>query len=591
MSFNRIATLSSRMLNEHIADLIIHITAAERELWNDKSYITSGDYKLTAPALTADAVAALEGHKHGVADITDFEATINAKLAAVLAWKGVVDSVDALPGEGNKQGDVYGIGTDEYVWNGTTWEKLGSNQDFSIFALKTQVAEDIAAAIAQEVLDRDAAIKVVTDAQAIKDGAQDEAIGKVAEDLATEIQNRTDAVAGINGSTVKLTGYTPVSEDDSVALTESNSVNEAFRSIVSYLNALEIASGGNTEGITALANQLTGVDNRVVAVESVLKGYNGESAVANAIAAAQSGAEATAAADATAKADAAQAAAIAAAATDAQGKADAAQAAAIAAAATDATGKADAAQAAAIAAAATDATNKSDAAKSAAIAAAAEDATTKAGNAKSEAIAAAAEDATTKAGNAKSEAIAAAETKAGELDAALKQELTGAIATAKGEAIADAEGKIATAKGEAIADAEGKIATAKGEAIADAEGKIAAAVEEIDGRLDAIEAVKDHGAEFNGAGVSAAEVLSDLQTYGMKVVYTVVDGATITLPTDEALKGFGAEVIVIVPASGKVTVTDGVQSEVFSAPADSKMSFTFGTIAESDGSFGWYFFG
>lgn len=65
-------------------------------------------------------------------------------------------------------------------------------------------------------------------------------------------------------------------------------------------------------------------------------------------------------ADATAKANAAEAAAIAAAALDATSKANAAQAAAIAAAATDATNKADAAQAAAISAAAADATSKSN---------------------------------------------------------------------------------------------------------------------------------------------------------------------------------------------------------------------------------------
>jgi hypothetical protein len=71
--------------------------------------------------------------------------------------------------------------------------------------------------------------------------------------------------------------------------------------------------------------------------------------------------QSAAANDATAKASAAQGAAIAAAATDASTKANAAQDAAIASAATDATSKANAAQAAAISAAATDATAKANA--------------------------------------------------------------------------------------------------------------------------------------------------------------------------------------------------------------------------------------
>lgn len=83
-------------------------------------------------------------------------------------------------------------------------------------------------------------------------------------------------------------------------------------------------------------------------------------------------------------------------------------------------------------------------------------------------------------------AQAAAEATAAANLAAARTEITAEIATAKGEAIADAEGKITTAKAEAIADADGKIATAKSEAIADAEGKVNAAKTELQGNIDTV---------------------------------------------------------------------------------------------------------
>ena len=113
----------------------------------------------------------------------------------------------------------------------------------------------------------------------------------------------------------------------------------------------------------------------------------------------------------------------------------------------EATAKANAAQSAAIEAAATDATNKANSAKEAAIAAASSDATTKADNAKSEAISAAATDATTKAGNAKSEAIAAAAA-----DATSKADA--AQAAAISAAATDAQTKADKAKTDAVSESK-----------------------------------------------------------------------------------------------------------------------------------------
>ena len=116
-------------------------------------------------------------------------------------------------------------------------------------------------------------------------------------------------------------------------------------------------------------------------------------------------------------------------------------------------------------------------------------------------------------------AQAAAEATAAANLATARTEITAEIATAKGEAIADAEGKIATAKAEAIADAEGKIATAKGEAIADAEGKVNAAKEDLQGKIDTVSGALNTYKTENNAAVAlkanAADVYNKAEVEAM----------------------------------------------------------------------------
>ena len=107
-------------------------------------------------------------------------------------------------------------------------------------------------------------------------------------------------------------------------------------------------------------------------------------------------------------------------------------------------------------------------------------------------------------------AQAAAEATAAANLATARTEITAEIATAKGEAIADAEGKIATAKAEAIADAEGKIATAKGEAIADAEGKVNAAKEDLQGKIDTVSGALNTYKTENDAAVALKANAADV---------------------------------------------------------------------------------
>lgn len=82
--------------------------------------------------------------------------------------------------------------------------------------------------------------------------------------------------------------------------------------------------------------------------------------------------------------------------------------------------------------------------------------------------------------------------------AAAEATAAAALATARTEITAE----ISTAKGEAIADAEGKIATAKGEAIADAEGKVNAAKTELQGKIDTVSGALDTYKTENNAAVA-----------------------------------------------------------------------------------------
>ena len=68
-------------------------------------------------------------------------------LGTLFKFKGRVDSVDALPSSGNKQGDVYLVGAadatefQEYYWTGTLWDYMGKtgNVDLSEYYKKSEV--------------------------------------------------------------------------------------------------------------------------------------------------------------------------------------------------------------------------------------------------------------------------------------------------------------------------------------------------------------------------------------------------------------------------------------------------------------------
>lgn len=71
-------------------------------------------------------------------------ALLNKKVSSILpgyAYKGGVASTSDLPESGNTTGDLYTVGTDQYVWNGTTWVQVNGQLQEDVDALKSQVDE------------------------------------------------------------------------------------------------------------------------------------------------------------------------------------------------------------------------------------------------------------------------------------------------------------------------------------------------------------------------------------------------------------------------------------------------------------------
>ena len=68
-----------------------------------------------------------------------------ADLTTVFKWLGTKATFDALPASGNTVGDVYHVEAKsaEYVWNGTTWEELGSIVDLSDYYNKKAIDDKV----------------------------------------------------------------------------------------------------------------------------------------------------------------------------------------------------------------------------------------------------------------------------------------------------------------------------------------------------------------------------------------------------------------------------------------------------------------
>ena len=82
---------------------------------------------------------------YGITDAmtaTAIEQAINTALTSAFKYKGVKATVSELPTTGNTTGDIWHVTENgaEYVWNGSSWEELGTTIDLSDYLQSVSVA-------------------------------------------------------------------------------------------------------------------------------------------------------------------------------------------------------------------------------------------------------------------------------------------------------------------------------------------------------------------------------------------------------------------------------------------------------------------
>ncbi|MBY0244191.1 MAG: hypothetical protein K2Q03_01930 [Sphingobacteriaceae bacterium] len=194
----------------------------------------------------ADAHSELLALKADKTDVYTI-AEVDVKLTSVMAYKGNVATVVALPNVGNKVGDTYNVSADgmNYAWNGTTWDALGGQVDLSAYYLKTDVNAllDLKSPIvhSHEIAD-------VTGLQGALDGK---------ENKLNQITVRLERVGGGGGSVIRYEMYhLKLSATCSVDMTfnlnlknpNSASLGEVTGAITCTITAGQL--GGKTGGYT-----------------------------------------------------------------------------------------------------------------------------------------------------------------------------------------------------------------------------------------------------------------------------------------------------------------------------------------------------
>lgn len=78
---------------------------------------------------------------YGYQTASDVQSAISSAITTVMDYKGTKATVAQLPSSGNKQGDVWHVTEDdnEYAWNGSAWEELGSATDLSGYVEDTDM--------------------------------------------------------------------------------------------------------------------------------------------------------------------------------------------------------------------------------------------------------------------------------------------------------------------------------------------------------------------------------------------------------------------------------------------------------------------
>lgn len=142
-------------------------------------------------------------------------AAIDAKIASVLRYQGIVDTRDDLDTiQSPIVGDVWHVTEDagEYAWNGVAWEPLGSSIDLTAYATTVSVNDMIA------VAKNELATKIETESQA-RENEDLSLQAKIAEEATT--RQEQDDVLTEELNTIK-TAY-PTKEEMTVAIEASAS--------------------------------------------------------------------------------------------------------------------------------------------------------------------------------------------------------------------------------------------------------------------------------------------------------------------------------------------------------------------------------
>ena len=222
-----------------------------------------------------------------VAEIDLSPYALKSDISTVFNYKGTVDTYANLPSQNQVTGDVYivtngeGAGDNqEYVWDGTSWEALGTTVDLSGYA----TTEAMNAAIAANVADMATQTWVNGQLGSYATTANvTSAIEEATTDMATNAG--VDAKLANYATTANVTANLALKANASDLTSLQGNVTAVETLVNTKVNATEVngiiananINGSKVNGAVALANQVAGT--LTVNVNGTAHTYNGNSAV------------------------------------------------------------------------------------------------------------------------------------------------------------------------------------------------------------------------------------------------------------------------------------------------------------------------
>ena len=109
---------------KYVSDANLQYFKEKLDAQYDALYLKDADLPTNVSDLTNDA---------GYQTAENVQQSINTALSAVMTYKGTKATVGELPTSDQKLGDVWHVTADgnEYAWNGTSWEMLGSTVELT----------------------------------------------------------------------------------------------------------------------------------------------------------------------------------------------------------------------------------------------------------------------------------------------------------------------------------------------------------------------------------------------------------------------------------------------------------------------------